>query len=166
MRDLKGILFPMGVLTSSTVAKQALAELSLDSSLYSVDRTLAYLDAFHQKSAERINNQTHKLVSLALTDNDDDWRQSILGTGRAGLLATTFATAMSGFGTHEAGKQTGIRRKQWVTGHNPRPTHAALNGETVDIDSRFSNGLMYPGSGGGDSAGCNCSLSLVREVRE
>jgi hypothetical protein len=40
-----------------------------------------------------------------------------------------------------------------------------MNGETVGIGDRFSNGMNAPGdpAGGADEvAGCNCSLSFTR----
>jgi hypothetical protein len=50
-----------------------------------------------------------------------------------------------------------------VTGDNPRPEHAALNGETVPIDGTFSDGSRWPG-GSGDPAldsNCNCDVSIA-----
>jgi hypothetical protein len=46
--------------------------------------------------------------------------------------------------------------KTWVTGPNPRPEHAAMDGETVGIDEDFSDGNGWPG---GDP-GCNCSVDV------
>lgn len=55
--------------------------------------------------------------------------------------------------------------KQWnVMSSNPRPSHAAMDGETAAIGEPFSNGLMYPGdSANGDVseiAGCTCVMTL------
>ena len=53
--------------------------------------------------------------------------------------------------------------KTWITGPNPRPSHAAMNGVTVPIDEKFPNGLMWPADPAGDAdevAGCNCELEL------
>ena len=55
-------------------------------------------------------------------------------------------------------------QKRWVTGDNPRPEHAAMNGETVDIDDTFSNGCEWPGDDNGDpdtTCGCNCHCEVV-----
>ncbi len=62
--------------------------------------------------------------------------------------------------------KAGATRKTWVTGLNPRPSHAAMSGETVGISERFSNGMLWPHdhAGGVDEvAGCNCSLSYSKE---
>lgn len=56
--------------------------------------------------------------------------------------------------------------KTWVTGENPRPDHAAMAGETVDIDSRFSNGADWPGDdilGPDGTCGCNCTTEIKIE---
>ena len=64
-------------------------------------------------------------------------------------------------------RQQGIEariQKRWVTGDNPRPEHAAMNGETVDIDEAFSNGCEWPGDDNGDpdtTCGCNCSTEVI-----
>jgi hypothetical protein len=53
--------------------------------------------------------------------------------------------------------------KTWVTGSNARPEHARLNGQTVPLGDKFSNGLMWPGDAQGDAhdvAGCNCHLQI------
>lgn len=70
---------------------------------------------------------------------------------------------------HEApdqAKQQGFNasiQKTWVTGENPRDTHAALNGETVGIDDKFSNGADWPGDDSLDAdetCGCNCETEI------
>ena len=67
---------------------------------------------------------------------------------------------------HQA-EQQGIEKhvqKRWVTGDNPRPSHAAMDGETVDIDEPFSNGAEWPGDDNLDpdeSCGCNCTTEVI-----
>ncbi len=58
-------------------------------------------------------------------------------------------------------------KKKWITMHDNRvrASHRALDGETVDVDKPFSNGLMYPGDGSGspsDYINCRCRLDFVR----
>jgi phage portal protein len=68
------------------------------------------------------------------------------------------------WGRLEAGRQNGAVTKTWVTtSSNPRPEHAAINGETVGIDDEFSNGLRWPGdSASGDPAEvANCQCEVV-----
>lgn len=60
--------------------------------------------------------------------------------------------------------------KTWHTTAGPkaRPEHQVLNGETVPMDSVFSNGLKYPGdpSTGNprETAKCTCVMSIGGEV--
>ena len=67
---------------------------------------------------------------------------------------------------HQAASQGVEQRieKIWVTGDNPRESHAAMNGERVPIDEPFSNGAMWPGDDNLDpdeSCGCNCTTEVV-----
>ena len=84
--------------------------------------------------------------------------------GRLEAMALGMVTTMSAFGVMEAGQQTGAATKTWVvTSGNPRPSHAAMDGETVRLSEDFSNGMPWPGSPAGDAdelAGCACELQL------
>ena len=77
-------------------------------------------------------------------------------------------TAASGFATQEAAKQTGRRAtKTWlVTSTNPRPTHAVMNEQTVELEAKFSNGAEWPADAALDIdevAGCQCELEITVE---
>jgi HK97 family phage portal protein len=89
----------------------------------------------------------------------DTWQN-----GRAQQIATTLTSSMSGFGTVEVGRHHGgsDATKTWVTGDNPRPEHAALDGETVPIDGEFSDGSRWPGGSGNaaDDSNCNCDVTI------
>lgn len=47
-----------------------------------------------------------------------------------------------------------VTQKEWVAAidSHTRESHAEINGETVDMDEEFSNGLMYPGDPDGEPA--------------
>lgn len=84
---------------------------------------------------------------------------------RATGIADGLAAFVAGFATVEAGRHIarseGVQPvKTWITGSNPRPEHSALNGTTVPIDEPFPNGMDWPGAGGPDDVGCNCSVSI------
>ena len=143
---------------------------------YDGSRTRKYLEALAKARAQAINAATYKKLQEALEDAEDeentpshvfDVRQSkdSLTFGRSLAL-----TAAGWAATHEAPQQAeshGIHRtveKMWVTGDNPRPEHALMNGETVPIDQAFSNGCEWPGDEGGDpdtTCGCNCSTEVI-----
>lgn len=90
----------------------------------------------------------------AICNKQADWQ--------AERIARTEALAVSSTAQHIALKENGAERKQWVWSGVSREEHAAIDGETVDFDDTFSNGLMYPGDESGDaSETINCSCSLV-----
>jgi hypothetical protein len=56
----------------------------------------------------------------------------------------------------------GATSQTWDVGARPRSSHAKLAGETVGIDSAFSNGMSWPGDSGDadEVAGCNCTITI------
>nr|DAU92768.1 MAG TPA: portal protein [Caudoviricetes sp.] len=111
---------------------------------------------------------------LGLTSQDDASQDAVRETiadvltdDRLGLWADASVKDSAGFGSHEGARRSGAVKKMWV--HNgsshPRAEHAAMNGETVDMDATFSNGMRWPHDwGGGDAdqiVGCNCDIAYV-----
>lgn len=164
-KELADDLYKLGVAISEDAAKAALDGMGVNPDSYDIDRTLAFLKARAKMSAENINAKTREAVQQSLDDDEGEPADVFdeAEDSRAGLLAAAAVTAAAGFGTSEAGKQSGAATKTWITGSNPRPEHAAMDGETVAMSENFSNGLAWPGdaAGGADEvAGCNCSLSF------
>lgn len=67
----------------------------------------------------------------------------------------------------KANKKLGIK-KQWVStlDGKTRDRHKRLDGEVVDIDKPFSNGLMYPGDMSGppgEVINCRCAMREIVE---
>ena len=85
---------------------------------------------------------------------------------RAAEIAVSKVTTAANFGSQEAAKQLRATKKTWRTNSaNPRSSHAAMNGQTVPLGDKFSNGMRWPGdtAGGADEvAGCECSLVFGR----
>jgi HK97 family phage portal protein len=168
-RELGADLYALALQTTKTVAADVMDSLGAKPGEYDVDRTLAFLAAVTKRVAGSVNKATKGQLDTALEADDpaaavaDVFDQA--KTSRTAQIATTSITAMSGFATVEAAKQAsgGTATKTWETGANPRPTHAAMNGETVGIEETFSNGLMWPGDGGeaDEVAGCNCDVSIT-----
>lgn len=111
---------------------------------------------------------------LGLTSHDDVAQDAVRETiadvltdDRLGLWSDASVKDAAGFGSHEGARRSGAVKKMWV--HNgsshPRAEHAAMNGETVDMDATFSNGMRWPHDwGGGDAdqiVGCNCDIAYV-----
>lgn len=146
---------------------------------YRTDQTRKYLRALAEGRAKAINSSTYKKLLEAIEDEDEDATPAHVFEVRESKDSTTFgrslATAVAGWAaTHEApqqAEQQGIHKtveKRWVTGDNPRQEHALMNGETVPIDSAFSNGCFWPGDDNGDpdtTCGCNCATEVIITVR-
>ncbi|MDO5053499.1 MAG: phage portal protein [Pseudoclavibacter sp.] len=169
-RELQEIILDL-TLTASTARGRAVARsLGFTAGDYDADATIAYLDAAAAGTAEAINTRTRGLLVDALADETDPAHVfDVAESSRAAQLGVGLMTAATGFAVHEAAQQLrGNRRivKRWVTGPNPRPSHAAMDGETAPLDGQFSNGAMWPGSGNLDadeSAGCNCDMHVTWE---
>jgi hypothetical protein len=135
---------------------------------YDEERTFEWLAVHAAAVAASVNITTRADLATALTagQGPDDIASMFAGylTRRAPQIAQTEVTAAKGFGTREAGQQTGLDMvKTWKTGSNPRSTHARLDGETVPLDSTFSNRARWPGDSVLDTeerAGCNCSMEI------
>ena len=146
---------------------------------YRTEQTRKYLRALAEGRAKAINASTYQKLQAAIDDDEDEEdtpahvfevRESkdaetfgrSLAIGVAGWAATREAPAQA--------EQQGFHKtveKRWITGTNPRPEHAAMNGETVPIDAEFSNGCHWPGDENGDvdtTAGCNCSTEVIITV--
>jgi HK97 family phage portal protein len=146
---------------------------------YRTEQTRKYLRVLAEGRAKAINDSTRQKIQEALDDDEDEEdtpahvfevRESrdaetfgrSLAIGVAGWAATREAPAQA--------EQQGFHKtveKRWITGTNPRPEHAAMNGETVPINEAFSNGCEWPGDENGDpdtTCGCNCSTEVIITV--
>jgi SPP1 gp7 family putative phage head morphogenesis protein len=80
---------------------------------------------------------------------------------KAMRIARTETTKGATHATIEAARQSGlVDMKQWITARDDRvrDEHAAMDGETVPLDGRFSNGLEGPGEP-------NCRCVIITPVR-
>lgn len=139
---------------------------------YGTEQTRKYLRTMSEARAKAINDSTYEHIQDAIEGDGEasevfEKRES----SQADLFGRSLALTAAGWAaTKEApgqAEQQGIEknvRKRWVTGDNPRPEHAAMNGEVVDIDDNFSNGCYWPGDDNGDpdtTCGCNCSTEII-----
>ena len=142
---------------------------------YDPKRTRKYLRALSEGRASAINAATYKKLQEALESEEEEETPEKVFEKRenadSGTFGRSLATAVAGWAmTREAPQQAeaqGIHKtveKVWITGDNPRPEHAMMNGETVPIDQEFSNGCFWPGDDNGDpdtTCGCNCSTQVI-----
>ena len=141
-----------------------------------------YIRKIAEVRAKQINDRTYskilEAVERALESEDEDADPHEAAAQEfdvregfdAAVLGLNMAKWASGWATEETARQAknqGIKRnvrKQWVTGPKARPSHAVLDGETVGIEDRFSNGADWPGDdtlSPDESCGCNCSTRVI-----
>ena len=142
---------------------------------YNADITRAYLRKMAEGRAVAINDSTYeKLEASQASDDEEDTPQHVfdLRSGaQSALIGGSLALAAASWAAmSEAPEQAAAQgveqriEKIWVTGENPRESHAAMNGERVPVDEPFSNGAMWPGDDNLDpdeSCGCNCTTEVV-----
>ena len=145
---------------------------------YRTEQTRKYLHKLAKGRAKAINDSTYNRLLDALESDDETVIPSRVFETRENKDSITFGRALAigvaGWAaTHEApaqAEQQGYHKtveKRWITGDNPRPEHAMMNGETVPIDDTFSNGCYWPGDENGDpdtTCGCNCSTEVIITV--
>ena len=135
---------------------------------YNTEQTRKYLRALAEGRAAAINEKTYE----DLRETDDPAHVFELREGaHSEVLGRSLALVAAGWAAnHEApqqARQQGINKlvlKEWVTGDNPRSSHALMNGEQVPVESPFSNGAFWPGDDNlspDESCGCNCSTEVI-----
>jgi HK97 family phage portal protein len=144
---------------------------------YGIDLTRNYIKTIAKNRAKGINKITYDKLMEALEaaeqELDNAPSPSEVMEKRKDLdspkLGQSLATMIASWAICEAANQAYQQgyskqiKKTWVTGSNPRSSHAALNGETVPIDDVFSNGARWPGDDNlspEESCGCNCSTEV------
>ena len=118
-----------------------------------------------------VSNATSAIRAAAEVQQDEDAPDpvghvfGILATSGAAALALQMVTSTANFVARDTAVKAGATGKVWrTTSSKPRKTHARMNGETVALDEKFSNGLMWPGDPEGDAnevAECRCSLTIL-----
>lgn len=168
--ELSADLLRINQSVAEQAARATIEDLDLDPDDFDTDLMLGWLAANASGVASAVNATTAARVGEALDADDPLDALKTLFEGyvaaRAAQLATTQTTSISGFGTVEAAKQAGgdEATKTWVAGANARPTHAAVNGETVGLHDTFSNGARWPADinlSVDEIAGCNCALIVT-----
>ena len=139
---------------------------------YVKELTAAYLRKMAEGRATAINTSTQEKLEEAIADDEMDPAEVFekRESNDAVSYGLSLATAVASWSTLEAVHQaqdngfTKKTEKEWVTGYNPRPTHAAMNGERVPINERFSNGADWPGDDSlepAEKCRCNCSTAVI-----
>ena len=148
---------------------------------YWLGQTVNYIKKMAEGRATAINSTTKKDIEAALAIEDEEERQEALdhiadkriesGSEREGSTIATIAVGWAlGEACRQAKEQGSEARvtKTWVTGANPREDHAMMDGETVPVTAKFSNGADWPGDdilGPEGTCFCNCTTEIEIERR-
>lgn len=167
--ELSDDLYALAVKVAGQVGADTVQQIGFSPEAYNPEVTLAWLRDVSERSAASINETTKTQIDTALATDDPDAVGKVFDNAvsqRSFAIAASALTLISGFATVEAAKQSapGKAWKRWVTGPNPRDSHAAMNGQAVPVSENFSNGAAWPGDasalGADDLAGCNCSIRV------
>jgi HK97 family phage portal protein len=176
--NLKEVLLVLARKTAAATGEAVAGELG---AAFKPEWVEDWLDINAELGAELFNKNTAETLAEMLAADwedeaeklrhmDDTFKDGGLIRARAAEQAITRTTAVSEFAAYDTAQRTDDTSKvtkTWeVNSTNPRPSHAAVNGETVGVEENFSIGMLYPGdwAGGFDEiAGCQCTVSYSKE---
>jgi hypothetical protein len=169
--DLSTILHSLSEATARAIGAKVAADLG---GTYDGSDIAAYLTSNSASTAKQINQATADEIAAAFENADDAESSDDTVDGvfdgevaaRTNQISFSRVAVMAGLASLVAARQSSAKTKTWVTGGNPRGAHAQMNGETVPLGEKFSNGMDGPGdySGGADEvANCNCSMDFSTE---
>lgn len=187
--SLAVLLLQLGLAASTAAGEALLEQVGLPPEDYNQEATVAWLTAMSSGVAAGIVGATLAEADEVLADEDqvdedqvdDDGRPvppaqrleralQVARDTRVPEISNSQVTSMSGFGQTEAVRSVGGdgATKTWrTTSTNPRPAHRRMDGETVGLDDRFSNGGMWPGDSRLDDAqraGCKCAVEITFDI--
>lgn len=174
-QELSDDLFKASVAVTGQVAADTLERVGDDPAAYDMARTEKFLKSVAASRAQMINATTQAQLEAALADDEVDEDGEPVSSpekvfddaedGRGSGIAQTLLTTFAAFAVTETAKQrSSSSTKTWmVNSSNPRPEHAAMDGETVPIGEQFSNGADWPGDptlGAEGVSNCSCTVNV------
>lgn len=182
-RELADDLEPAFADMVSSSARGTLSDISLDPDGYEPEYAEAYVRAMAERNARAFNDVTYRQLKRAVGIDPDEADPDVQGDSpegvfekarqsRAARAAVAMATGCAVFGMREAVRQRvdGKRyrtMKTWVHAGSgeasPRDEHLAMDGETVGMDEKFSNGAMWPHDDtftADESCNCQCQVEI------
>lgn len=163
IQELFKDLYPLNAATAQAWADEVAGELDAEVSQEAME---AWLKQHSQVQSEYLNGQVKEAIAEALLAEDPlaavkDIFVTAISVWALGQ-AMSAVTSASNFGASEAATAGGLRTKTWkVNSSNPRDLHLRMDGETVGVRERFSNGMRWPGDPAGgaeNNAHCQCSV--------
>ncbi|MFE7462261.1 phage portal protein [Nocardiopsis terrae] len=169
--ELALVLGTLNTRIAAQSARAALEDMGADPTDYDPADTAEWLAANAQGQAEATTVTSREQVSEALEEDDPaEALKHLFGiwaASRAAELASRQSLHVAGYSSVKEARRVfgSSARKTWrTTARNSRASHARLNGQTVPIDSKFSNGARWPGDSilpARESAKCKCMLSIT-----
>ena len=128
-------------------------------------------------SQKKLNNAiTQGIIQGESLDKISKRISDKLASSNKNKMKTFARTAMTG--AQNSGRQMQLEnaqklgielQKEWMAtlDAHTRDSHKGLDGEQVDVDKPFTNGLMYPGDPDGDAAEIyNCRCTMVSDIKK
>jgi len=173
-QELSAVLLPHMTSMSAGVARQTAGAKGLDPDAYSIGRTSNFLKSVADSRADLINATTRDRVKHAIDSGTADTLNADVDAvfqeatdARAPSAAKTMGTMLAGWAVTEVARQLLPEKgpqKSWVSSGLPNSRHADMDGETVGIDEKFSNGAEWPGDpvlGAEGVSNCGCGVDLT-----
>lgn len=172
-KELTADLFRVALMVAGDVGRDAAKSLGFNEGSYDEVRTLAFLKAVSERIAGQVNQTTKEALIAALAAGDDQRERALASVWnvaqgpRSVSVAAGVVTTMAGFASVEAAQQLvpdGEAQKQWIAHAGARKSHARMNGETVGLHEKFSNGADWPADwdlSADESAGCRCTVDVI-----
>lgn len=170
-KELADDLFGLALEITREIGQGQARALGFSPDDYDVERTVNFLKTVARNRADWVNATTKRKLDAALQEAEDA-SDAVAGVYEEARNARTLSAgnalvaALAGWTATEVVRQNvgSGGSKTWLTNSgNPRPSHAAMDGETVGVNQAFSNGMQWPGdpAGGVDQvAGCCCGVEV------
>lgn len=164
--ELAADLQALGEGAGNAVGRATLDHLGWEGDPWDDDVIVPWMAEAARRRAEALNGAVADEIAAAL-DGESGALTRLFEALRAGwvlAIAAAWIGSAAGLGATDAARKAGANTKTWrTTSGDPRPTHAALDGQTVGIDEAFGNGLRWPGDHMGsadETAGCRCDMEV------
>ncbi|AXH47298.1 portal protein [Microbacterium phage Eden] len=171
-QELSTILLPHMLTITAGTARRAAGAKGLPADDYSVAETKNFLDAVSDSRADLINATTREQLEEAFRDQETPREESVKHTfgvakeSRAAESTVTLTTMLMAWATVEMAKQLAGDKgptKTWISSGKANSRHSGMNGETVPINEKFSNGADWPGDpvlGAAGVSNCECGVDI------
>ena len=172
-RELADDLEPLTRKETEAKAREIFEALGIDPDLYSVPLTAKYIRTLCESRAQAANEKMYQALLENVESEEPD--PAAIYEEQAPILSErcgrSIAAAALSFAVME-GVQQGINNgaspsqvtKTWrVNSAHPRSSHAAMAGETVPYDQKFSNGAEWPQDPSlpaAEAVNCMCTVDV------